>query len=62
VGWQRGEKSAFSGIKKIDNNKKWQFWGRTLSLVKFSPAKLGKSGFHVANRKNDGWFCQKNDK
>jgi len=31
VGWQRGEKSVFSGIKKIGNNKKWQFKGaRTL--------------------------------
>jgi len=61
VGWQRGEKSAFSGIKKIGNNKIWQFWGHALPPVKFSPAKLEKGGFLVANRKNDGGFCQKND-
>jgi hypothetical protein len=40
VGWQRGEKSAFSGIKKFGNNKKWQFWGSALPPDKKRPAIL----------------------
>jgi len=43
----------------MGNNKKWQFWERALPPVKFSPAKLEKSGFHVANRKNDVCFVKK---
>jgi hypothetical protein len=59
VGWQRGEKSAFSGIKKIGNNKKWQLWERALPPVKFSPAKLEKAVFMSPIGKMTAGFVKK---
>jgi hypothetical protein len=58
-GLAKRRETAFSGIKKFVNNKKRQFWGRTLPPAKFSPKIPKIAGFMSFLGKMTAGFVKK---